>query len=105
MRRLGALVIATALAGAAWAQTSDRGGGRSSDSTRGSTSAATVSGGIGVSARENMRTQTPLNNVKMVFSLHTGNYLCDVQVKVTDSAGKTVVEEVSDRPWLYAQLP
>lgn len=104
MRRLGALVIATALAGAAWAQTSDRGGGRS-DSTRGSTSAATVSGGIGVSARENMRTQTPPHNVKMVFSLNTGNYLSDVQVKVTDSAGKTVVEEVSNGPWLYAQLP
>jgi hypothetical protein len=52
-----------------------------------------------------MRTQAPPHNVKMVFALNTGNYLSDVQVKVTDSSGKTVIDEVSNGPWLYAQLP
>jgi hypothetical protein len=99
MRKLGALIVAAALAGPAWAQTSDQ-AGRS-----GERSAATVSGGVGSVARENMRTQAPPHNVKMVFSLNTGNYLSDVEVKVTDGSGKTIVNEVSNGPWLYAQLP
>jgi hypothetical protein len=52
-----------------------------------------------------MRTQAPPHNVKMVFALNTGNYLSDVQVKVTDGSGKTVIDETSNGPWLYAQLP
>jgi hypothetical protein len=52
-----------------------------------------------------MRSQTPPHNVKMVFSLNTGNYLSDVQVKVTDGAGKVVIDDVSNGPWLFAQLP
>jgi hypothetical protein len=45
------------------------------------------------------------HNVKMVFALNTGNYLADVAVSVKDSNGRTVVEGVSDGPWLYAKLP
>jgi hypothetical protein len=102
MRKLGALVIAAALAGSAWAQTSDQTGRSGS---RSASSVATVSGGVGSPARDNMRTQAPPHNIKMVFSLNTGNYLSDVQVKVTDGSGKTVIDETSDGPWLYAQLP
>jgi hypothetical protein len=108
MHKLGAVVIAAALAGTAWAQTSDqatRSGARSVDASRSATGVATVSGGVGTAARENMRTQAPPHNVKMVFSLNTGNYLSDVQVKVTDSSGRTVIDELSNGPWLYAQLP
>jgi hypothetical protein len=100
MRKLGALVIAAALAGTAWAQTSDQ-AGRSGQRS----SAATASGGVGSPARDNLRTQAPPHNVKMVFSLNTGNYLSDVEVKVTDGSGKTIVNEVSNGPWFFAQLP
>jgi hypothetical protein len=105
MRKLGAVILAASLAGTAWAQSSDQAGRAEARGGDGSRSAATVSGGVGSAARENMRTQAPPHNVKMVFSLNTGNYLSDVQVKVTDSSGKTIVDALSEGPWLYAQLP
>lgn len=67
--------------------------------------AAAVAGGVGIEARQALQSQTPPHNVKMVFSLNTGNYLADVHVKVTDRSGNVVLDGVSDGPWLYAQLP
>jgi hypothetical protein len=64
-----------------------------------------VAGGVGLNARQALQSGAPAHNVKMVFTLDTGNYLADVDVKVTDSSGKTVIDGVSDGPWLYAQLP
>jgi hypothetical protein len=65
-----------------------------------------VAGGVGVNARAMLSNEArPDHNVKMVFSLETGNYLADVDVKVTNSGGKTVIDDVSDGPWLYAKLP
>lgn len=66
---------------------------------------AAVSGGVSVNARDNLRANTPPHNVKMVFALNTGNYVSDVQVKVTDRSGRLVLQDVSNGPWLYAQLP
>ena len=103
MRKLGALVIAAALAGTAWAQTSDKAG--RSDASRSAAGVEAVSGGVGSTARDNLRTQAPPHNVKMIFTLDTGNYLSDVQVKVTDSSGKTVFDKLSEGPWLFAKLP
>ena len=81
-----------ALATAAWAQ----GDGRSVSST---------SGGVSLNSRDQLRSNMPDHNVKMVFSLTTGNYLSDVTVKVVDSARRTVLDEVSNGPWLFAKLP
>ena len=64
-----------------------------------------VAGGVGLNSRDALRSDAPQHNVKMVFTLDTGNYLADVNVRVTDSSGKTVIDGVSDGPWLYAQLP
>jgi hypothetical protein len=65
-----------------------------------------VGGGVGVNARARLSDQAaPDHNVKLVFSLSTGNYLADVDVKVTDRSGKTVIDGVSPGPWLYAKLP
>jgi hypothetical protein len=47
----------------------------------------------------------PEHNLKMVFALDSGNYLADVAVKVRDANGRTVIDGVSDGPWLYAKLP
>jgi hypothetical protein len=47
----------------------------------------------------------PEHNVKLVFALNTGNYVADVGVKVKDAKGQTVIDGVSDGPWLYAKLP
>lgn len=122
MSRIGIVLVAAALASpAAWAQqegqksgterprgvvtggTADGGIALQSDAAKGGASA--VSGGVSVNARDSLRAQTPPHNVKMVFSLNTGNYVSDVQVKVTDKSGKVVLDELSNGPWLYAKLP
>jgi hypothetical protein len=65
-----------------------------------------VAGGVGLNARAMLSSEAQLeHNVKLVFSLNTGNYLADVAVKVNDAKGRTVIDGVSDGPWLYAKLP
>ena len=131
MRKLGMAVLVAALAAStgAWAQKStldkdgankpaDQGapgvvtGGRAdggialkSDSVQANANVPAVSGGVSVNARDNMRAATPPHNVKMVFALTTGNYVSDVQVKVTNQSGKVVIDDTSNGPWLFAQLP
>src|SRR6185503_17496313 len=66
-----------------------------SDSARTNANLPAVSGGVSLNARDNMRTQERDANVKLVFALNTGNYVSDVQVKVTDSKGRVVINDVS----------
>lgn len=70
------------------------------------TAAAAVAGGIGAVEREHLF-NNPLSdrNVKLVFSLDTGNYLADVHVRVTGTGGAVVVDGVARGPWVYATLP
>jgi hypothetical protein len=64
-----------------------------------------VGGGVGINARARLSDRAaPDHNVKLVFSLSTGNYVADVDLKVTDRSGKTVIDGVSPGPWLYAKL-
>lgn len=128
MRKIGALFLMAGFASlAAWAQTSDQGtapksgtqsargvvtGGNSetgialrSDARKAEGTVPAVSGGVSLNARDNLRSQPPEHNVKMVFALNTGNYVADVHVKVTNSSGKTVIDDVSNGPWLFAMLP
>jgi hypothetical protein len=128
MYRLEAFLIAAALASAsAWAQADDQSSARKSgadtprgvvtggtseggialqkDAAKGHDAVPVTSGGVSLNARDNLRSETPDHNVKMVFALNTGNYVSDVQVKVTDKSGRTVVDEMSNGPWLFAKLP
>jgi len=124
MSKIGILFVTAALASsAAWAQTSgqhkgserpagvvtggsaDGGIALQSDAAKVDGTVSAVSGGVSLNARDNMRSQTPPHNVKMVFSLNTGNYVSDVHVKVTDRSGKAVIDDTSTGPWLFAKLP
>jgi len=126
MSRIGIVLVTAALAStSAWAQSTSQGGGQKSDTERprgvvtggsadggialqsdaAKAQGGAVSGGVSVNARDNLRSQVPPHNIKMVFALNTGNYLSDVDVKVTDRSGKVVIQDVSNGPWLYAQLP
>lgn len=98
------LVVAAFALPAAWAHAASM-AGEPTAGTEVQAGAPAIAGGVGLNARDALRSQTPKHNVKMVFSLTTGNYLADVSVKVTGAGGKTVLEGVSDGPWLYAQLP
>ena len=64
-----------------------------------------VSGGIGMDEREAMSAIASEYNLKIVFALKEGNYLADASVLIKDAQGKTVLDAVSDGPWLYARLP
>jgi hypothetical protein len=85
--------------------TSDGGIALRTDAVPMAGSAQAVSGGVSLNARDNLRSQIPPHNVKMVFALNTGNYVSDVAVQVKDGSGKVVVDDVSNGPWLYAKLP
>ena len=128
MKKLGAIVVTAALVStSAWAQMNSRDGtsrpagqgqpgvvtGQSADGgislrtdakkTQGTVPA--ISGGVSLNARDTLRGSESNANLKMVFALNTGNYVSDVQVKVMDSAGRTVIEDTSNGPWLLARLP
>lgn len=76
-----------------------------SDTARANASVPAVSGGVSLNARDNLRTQERDANVKLVFALNTGNYVADVHVKVVDSKGKVVIDDMSNGPWVLAKLP
>lgn len=64
-----------------------------------------VSGGIGEDSAAELKAREKEFNLKLIFTLIEGNYLADVGVRVTDAAGKTVVEHVADGPFFLAKLP
>lgn len=92
-------------AGVVTGSSADGGIALQSDSAKAQGAGAAVSGGVSLNARDNMRAQERDANLKLVFALNTGNYVSDVQVKVTDSKGKVVIDDTSNGPWLLAKLP
>jgi hypothetical protein len=124
--KLTMAVLALA-ASTAWAQTSGQGDERmsgtqgargvvtggsgdggialQSDAARANASVPAISGGVSLNARDTLRGSERNANVKLVFALNTGNYVSDVQVRVTDSNGKVVIDDTSNGPWLLARLP
>jgi hypothetical protein len=127
MKKIGAVLVTAVLAtSTAWAQMSDQGnqksgtqgargvvtGGTSdggialhSDAARSNATVPSVSGGVSLNARDTLRGSEKNANVKLVFALNTGNYVSDVGVKVTDSAGRVMIDDTSNGPWLLARLP
>jgi hypothetical protein len=76
-----------------------------SDASDVQASVPAVAGGVGLNARTMLSNEArPEHNVKMLFSLDTGNYLADVGVQVRDQKGRNVIDGVSDGPWLFAKL-
>lgn len=52
-----------------------------------------VAGGVALNARAMLSSEAaPDHNVRMVFSLNTGNYLASVHVKVRDKSGRTIID-------------
>ena len=126
MKKLGVIMVTAAFATTtAWAQLNDgtsrpadqgqRGvvtgqsadGGIAlrTDAKKANASVPAVSGGVSLNARDTLRGSESNANVKMVFALNTGNYVSDVGVKVTNSKGELVIDDVSNGPWLLARLP
>jgi hypothetical protein len=66
---------------------------------------AYVSGGVAEDSRDRMNSMARDFNLKLVFTLNEGNYLASVPVRITDSRGRVVVEDVSEGPFFMAKLP
>jgi len=64
-----------------------------------------VSGGVGENSMAALKAREKEFNLKLVFTLNEGNYLADVGVRITDAAGKPVIEHVTDGPIFMARLP
>src|SRR5688500_19626809 len=127
MKKLGAIMITAALATTtAWAQMNSRDGtskpagqgqpgvvtGQSADggialrtdAKKANGSAPAVSGGVSLNARDTLRGSESKANVKLVFALNIGNYVYDVQVKVTESDGRMNIEETSNGTLLHDRM-
>lgn len=63
-----------------------------------------VSGGIGLDAIDRLDTMAAQFNVKLVFAFKSGEYLSDVNVTITDASGKTILNTMSEGPWLLTKL-
>ncbi len=57
-------------------------------------------GGISLDERES----APLTGTKLEFVVSSGSFLSDINVSVTDSAGKEVVNAKTKGPWLVLDL-
>lgn len=65
-----------------------------------------VSGGVGLAARQALLAQAGQYNLHVEFAAAPeGEYLSEVEVKVADARGRSVLETRTDGPWLLAKLP
>jgi hypothetical protein len=65
-----------------------------------------ASGGVGLNSQEELAARQGEFSLKLVFAEKgTGSYLANVEVKIADASGRTVLEATSDGPWFYAKLP
>ena len=97
MKISGALVIAMTFAAAGVA-----GAGETAPPTAGKVEV--LSGGTGLGAREKLAEQARGYNLKLVFTLSTGNFLTDIPFQVL-RGGTVIVDEVAQGPWAFVKLP
>lgn len=64
-----------------------------------------ISGGFGQDEREYLQAMHDRFNLKLVFALDAGNYLADIDVRIVDQQGNTLIEARSDGPIFMANLP
>ncbi|MGB4874822.1 MAG: carboxypeptidase-like regulatory domain-containing protein [Candidatus Competibacter sp.] len=65
-----------------------------------------ASGGVGESEREELRAMSDQFNVRVMSAMQSGGeYLADVQVKILNSHGATILSAISKGPYFLAQLP
>jgi len=64
-----------------------------------------LSGGIGLDEIETLGRMGHDYDLKLVFAEKAGNYLSDVEVIVKDAGSNTILETISQGPWLFAKLP
>jgi len=65
-----------------------------------------VTGGVGIDERNELDATRANYNLSLLFSVQgSGNYLSDVNIRITDLKGNVFLETVSNGPKLFAKLP
>ena len=64
-----------------------------------------MTGGIGTEERNEMMQLANQYDLVLSFAARSGKYLSDVNVVITDSRGREVVNTISAGPLFYAELP
>ena len=64
-----------------------------------------ISGGIGARSQERLKQLEPRFNLKLVLTLTESQYLADVRVVLKDTAGKRLLEHVTEGPIFMARVP
>jgi hypothetical protein len=64
-----------------------------------------VSGGVGTDSIERLSAISGDFNIKLMFALKSGEYVSNVGVVITSTAGNTLLDTTSNGPWLLAKLP
>jgi hypothetical protein len=64
-----------------------------------------VSGGVGASELQALREVEPGHNLKLVFTLHSGQYVAGVDVEISGTTSGQVLRHRARGPWLLACLP
>lgn len=64
-----------------------------------------ISGGIGIDSQQRLEAREPEFNLKLVFTLISGNFVSDVRISIRDAKRKILVEHVADGPFLLVKLP
>lgn len=62
-----------------------------------------LSGGVGAGAREELAQQARGYNLKLVFTLSSGNFIADVPFHVVRN-GQIIVDTVAQGPWAFVKL-
>ena len=63
-----------------------------------------ITGGIGKAERDEILALKPNYNFEVKVALKSGHYVGDVRVVITDKAGETVLDELTDGPFFFAKL-
>jgi hypothetical protein len=69
----------------------------------GASGAQVLSGGVGEGERAKLAEEARGYNLKLVFTMSTGNYIAEVPFQVM-RGGKTIVDETSKGPWAFVKL-
>ncbi len=64
-----------------------------------------VSGGVGINEREYLQKMASEFNLKLEFAASDGSYLADVNVRIDQIDGDTVLQAKSPGPWFMTKLP
>ena len=64
-----------------------------------------LSGGVGTTSLDRLRSLAGDFNLKLVFALKSGDYVSSVNVTIADAAGKQLLDTTSEGPWFLAKLP